>query len=77
MSTTQGDVKDDLKNEVQNIKEANHADMIEQSKAATQVEHSLGVIEAVKLYPYAVCWAALFAWSLVRISLPVFCDETR
>jgi hypothetical protein len=77
MSMTQGDVKDNLKNEVQNINEENHADMIEQSKAATQVEHSLGVIEAVKLYPYAVCWAALFAWSLVRLPLPMYCVETR
>jgi hypothetical protein len=65
MSTTRSDIKDELKDEVQNVKEENHAEMIEQSKAATQVEHSLGVIEAVKLYPYAVCWAALFAWSLV------------
>ena len=57
--------KDDFKGEVLDVKEEQHAEMLQQSKVATDIEHSLGVIEAIKLYPYAVFWAALFAWSLV------------
>ncbi len=62
--------KANLKGEVLDVKEEQHAEMLQQSKVATHIEHSLGVIEAIKLYPYAVLWAALFAWSLVcaRIS---------
>ncbi|ETI24469.1 hypothetical protein G647_03838 [Cladophialophora carrionii CBS 160.54] len=56
-----------MKGEVLNVKEEQHAEMLEQSKVATHIEHSLGVIEAIKLYPYAVFWAALFAWSLVMV----------
>ncbi|KIW79504.1 hypothetical protein AYO20_02831 [Fonsecaea nubica] len=59
--------KDDTKGEVTNVKEEHHAELLEQSKIATHIEHSLGVIEAVKLYPMAVFWASLFAWSLVMV----------
>ena len=69
MSTGRGD----LKGEVLDVKEEEHAEMMEQSKVATHIEHSLGVIEAIKLYPYAVFWAALFAWSLVSARLSQFC----
>lgn len=58
-------VKDDFKGEIQNVKADQHTDLLEQSKVATNIEHSLGVIEAIKLYPYAIFWATLFAWSLV------------
>ncbi|KAJ9619124.1 hypothetical protein H2204_012771 [Knufia peltigerae] len=47
--------------------EDHSGDIRERSKVATDIEHSLGVIEAVKLYPMAVLWATLFAWSLVMV----------
>jgi hypothetical protein len=65
MATSRGDIK----GEVLNVKEEQHAELMEQSKVATHIEHSLGVIEAIKLYPYAVLWASLFAWSLVCTQL--------
>ncbi|KIV79738.1 hypothetical protein PV11_07283 [Exophiala sideris] len=52
---------------IQHIGKDQHEDLHEQSKVATDIEHSLGVIEAVKLYPMAVVWATLFAWSLVMV----------
>lgn len=52
---------------VKNVGKHQDGDLIEQSKVATNIEHSLGVIEAVKLYPMAVLWATLFAWSLVMV----------
>jgi len=39
----------------------------EQSREATHMEHSLTTIEALRLYPKAVFWAAFFAWSLVMV----------
>ncbi len=58
----------DRKGEIlKNVKADHDVDINEQSRVATQIEHSLGVIEAVKLYPMAVVWASLFAWSLVMV----------
>ena len=57
--------KNDLTGDVLDVKEEQHAEMLQKSQVATSIEHSLGVVEAIKLYPYAVLWAGLFAWSLV------------
>ncbi|OAP64575.1 hypothetical protein AYL99_00547 [Fonsecaea erecta] len=59
--------KVDSKGEITNVKEEHHAELLEKSKIATHNEHSLGVIEAVKLYPMAVIWASIFASSLVMV----------
>lgn len=58
------DTKADI---TKSVSKDHNGDMREQSKLATEIEHSLGVIEAVKLYPMAVLWATLFAWSLVMV----------
>jgi hypothetical protein len=62
------EIQKDLKGEVVDVEDEKHAQMLQRSQAATNLEHSLGVFEAIKLYPYAVLWASLFAWSLVRPS---------
>lgn len=54
-------------NDVEGIDIKDIAQIQEQSKLATEHEHSLGTIEAIKLYPKAIFWAALFAWSLVMV----------
>lgn len=57
----------DSKDQVTNIKEQQHEDLKAQSKVATELEHSLGVWEAISLYPMAIVWASLFAMSLVMV----------
>lgn len=39
----------------------------EQSKLATEREHSMGTLEAIKLYPKAIFWASIFCWALVMV----------
>jgi SP family general alpha glucoside:H+ symporter-like MFS transporter len=42
-------------------------DIIAQAKLATETEHSLSTIEAIKAYPMAIFWATIFATSLVMV----------
>jgi sugar porter (SP) family MFS transporter len=39
----------------------------EQSKAATEHEHTMGTWEAIVLYRKAVFWASIFSWALVMV----------
>jgi SP family general alpha glucoside:H+ symporter-like MFS transporter len=40
-------------------------DMVEQSAMATAREHEMGVLESIRLYPYAIMWSVFFGWALV------------
>ncbi|RFU35561.1 hypothetical protein B7463_g783, partial [Scytalidium lignicola] len=60
-------VTTDLEKHPDSIHEKSKNQLQEQSKVATQHEHSLTVIEAIKLYPWAIFWAVIFAWSLVMV----------
>lgn len=49
------------------VDEKDRAQIQEQTKIATYNEHSIGVLEAIKLYPMAILWSAVFAMSLVMV----------
>ena len=53
--------------DVPSIHDKDRLQLQEQSKIATEHEHSLGTIEAIRLYPKAIFWAVVFAWSLVMV----------
>lgn len=57
-------LKVDAKDYIDDKKEL---DIIAQAKRATETEHALTTIEAIKAYPMAIFWASVFAMSLVMV----------
>ncbi|KAG0649561.1 Maltose transport MAL31 [Hyphodiscus hymeniophilus] len=47
------------------VREHEKLDLGEQSAMATAREHEMGVLESIKLYPYAIGWSVFFGWALV------------
>jgi SP family general alpha glucoside:H+ symporter-like MFS transporter len=42
-------------------------DIISQAKLATEIEHTLTTLEAIKAYPMAIFWGSIFATSLIMV----------
>jgi sugar porter (SP) family MFS transporter len=56
--------KDDVTDYIE-VKKA--PDIIAEAKRATETEHALTTLEAIKAYPMAIFWASIFATSLVMV----------
>jgi SP family general alpha glucoside:H+ symporter-like MFS transporter len=58
----------DIKNEMEDdIDPKKELDITVQARRATETEHALTTIEAIKAYPMAIFWAAAFATSLIMV----------
>lgn len=54
-----------MKGVADRLGEGEFADVLEGARDATEMEHGMGMWEAVKLYPYAVAWSMLASTALV------------